>query len=164
MNYTIHDSPVGALLLARDEAGLREIRFDKGSGFDIPDEWRRNDRALSDVRRQLREYFAGRRTEFDLALAPKGTEFQQSVWQRLLTIPFGATVSYLDIAKQLGKPGSIRAVGAANGANPIPIIIPCHRVIGSDGSLTGYGGGLENKRLLLKHEGVEVDEQVGLFP
>ena len=157
------DSPVGSLLLAKDESGLREIRFKKDSDFDIPVDWTRSDKGLADVRRQLVEYFNGTRTTFDLPLAPEGTEFQKNVWQALTQIPHGTTVTYLDIANKLGRPGSVRAVGAANGANPISIIIPCHRVIGSDGSLTGYGGGLENKKWLLKHEGVEVHGQMALF-
>jgi len=103
---------------------------------------------------QLNEYFHGGRKSFDLPLAPEGTPFQQAVWKELLRIPFGQTRSYGDVAKRLGRPTLTRAVGAANGANPIPIIIPCHRVIGADGSLTGYGGGLEIKSKLLAHEGV----------
>jgi len=105
------------------------------------------------VIRQLREYFDQRRRSFDLVLAPSGTEFQQAVWQALQTIDCGDTISYAELARRIGKPTAVRAVGAANGRNPIPIIIPCHRVIGSDGSLTGFGGGLEVKRALLAHEG-----------
>jgi methylated-DNA-[protein]-cysteine S-methyltransferase len=163
MKHRVIQSPIGPLLLARDDEGLREIRFGKGAPFAIPSDWTRDDAALEDVTAQLDEYFAGRRKAFDLALAPAGTGFQRSVWSALLTIPFGRTVSYLDVARTLGRPGSVRAVGAANGANPIPIVIPCHRVIGSDGSLTGYGGGLETKTWLLRHEGVEIGGQVGLF-
>lgn len=157
------ESPVGPLLLAKDEGGLREIRFRKGADFEIPIDWARSDRALADVRRQLKEYFEGTRATFELPLAPEGTEFQRNVWDAVLSVSHGRTASYLDIADQLGKPGSVRAVDAANGANPIPIIIPCHRIIGSDGSLTGYGGGIENKKWLLRHEGVEVGGQMGLF-
>jgi methylated-DNA-[protein]-cysteine S-methyltransferase len=103
----------------------------------------------------LKEYFAGKRTEFeDLTLAPAGTTFQLSVWQALLQIPFGATRSYADIARAIGNPKGVRAVGLANGRNPIPVIVPCHRVIGSNGSLTGFGGGLPTKKWLLAHEGV----------
>jgi methylated-DNA-[protein]-cysteine S-methyltransferase len=105
---------------------------------------------------QLTEYFAGNRTSFDLPLAPEGTEFQRRVWSELRTIPFGETVSYLDIARSLGDTNAIRAVGAANGKNPIAIVVPCHRVIGSDGKLTGYAGGLWRKEWLLRYEGVAV--------
>jgi methylated-DNA-[protein]-cysteine S-methyltransferase len=105
------------------------------------------------LRGQLAEYFAGRRQDFDLTLAPKGTEFELSVWEQLRRIPFGETRSYGEIAQAIGRPGAARAVGRANGANPIPIVVPCHRVIGSDGSLTGFGGGLEAKSRLLEIEG-----------
>jgi methylated-DNA-[protein]-cysteine S-methyltransferase len=108
---------------------------------------------LPEVRRQLGEYFAGRRRDFDLPLAPRGTDFERRVWEALLAIPFGETRTYAEIARAIGHPDACRAVGRANGRNPIPIVIPCHRVIGSDGSLTGFGGGLDLKRLLLEHEG-----------
>jgi methylated-DNA-[protein]-cysteine S-methyltransferase len=108
----------------------------------------------SPARRQLAEYFAGHRRVFDLPLAPRGTPFQRAVWQALGTIPFGGTCSYADVAERIGRPGAARAVGAANGRNPIAIIVPCHRVIGRDGSLTGYAAGLARKRRLLDHEGV----------
>jgi methylated-DNA-[protein]-cysteine S-methyltransferase len=116
---------------------------------------------LPEVRRQLEEYFAGRRRTFDLPLGPEGTGFQQRVWKELLAIPFGETRSYFDVARSLGQPTATRAVGAANGRNPISIVIPCHRVIGSDGSLTGYGGGLPAKQYLLEIEGLRTPE---LFP
>ncbi|MEP6769217.1 MAG: methylated-DNA--[protein]-cysteine S-methyltransferase [Acidobacteriota bacterium] len=106
-----------------------------------------------DVRRQLAEYFEGQRTSFDLPLAPAGTVFQRRVWEELVRIPFGERLTYGELARRLGRPAAFRAVGAANGANPIAIVIPCHRVVGSDGSLTGYGGGLPLKRWLLDHEG-----------
>jgi methylated-DNA-[protein]-cysteine S-methyltransferase len=105
------------------------------------------------AKQQLADYFAGKRREFDLPLAFEGTDFQKLVWQQLLTIPYGQMISYQDLAKEIGKPDAVRAVGAANGQNPIAIIAPCHRVIGSDGHLTGYGGGLWRKEWLLKHEG-----------
>jgi len=105
-----------------------------------------------DVVDQLREYFAGKRTTFDLALIPQGTEFQVKVWNELRRIPYGETISYKQLAERIGKPKAVRAVGAANGANPIPIVIPCHRVIGNDGSLTGFGGGLPLKKRLLELE------------
>ncbi len=109
---------------------------------------------VAEAIRQVSEYFLGTRREFDLHIALEGTDFQQLVWQQLLTIPFGHTVSYQDIANAIGKPRAVRAVGAANGRNPISIVVPCHRVVGSDGSLTGYGGGLLRKEWLLRHEGL----------
>ena len=106
------------------------------------------------VAAQLREYFAGTRRDFDLALAPRGSEFQRRVWEELSRVPYGATISYAELAARVGRPGAARAVGRANGTNPIPVVIPCHRVIGADGSLTGYGGGMPLKRALLTLEGV----------
>jgi methylated-DNA-[protein]-cysteine S-methyltransferase len=117
--------------------------------------WVRDDDALAEAVHQLREYFAGRRTEFELALRPRGTEFQQRVWSLLREIPYGATTTYGALALELGNPRSVRAVGLANGRNPLPIVVPCHRVIGADGSLVGFGGGLERKRALLALEGVQ---------
>ena len=143
-------SPIGDLTIYVDSHGaLRAIDFgDTTRKTRAP----RDARACALVRKQLEEYFAGTRREFDLELRPLGTEFEQQVWHALLRIPFGATVSYGEIARGLGPDTSPRAVGSANGANPIPIIIPCHRVIGADGSLTGYGGGLHIKARLLAHE------------
>ena len=140
-------SPIGPLTLAFDDAGaLVSIDFGKkhSGGSDVG----------ADAVNQLEEYFQGRRREFNICLAPHGTPFQLAVWNELLKIPFGQTRSYGDVARALGRPTSTRAVGAANGANPIPIVIPCHRVIGSDGSLIGFGGGLEIKARLLEHEGL----------
>ena len=111
---------------------------------------------------QLQEYFAGRRKTFDLPLAPRGTDFQCSVWRALSAIPWGAVCSYADIARAIDKPTAVRAVGAANGRNPLPIVVPCHRVIGSDGSLTGFAGGLDMKRKLLALEGSLEDRQAGM--
>jgi methylated-DNA-[protein]-cysteine S-methyltransferase len=108
---------------------------------------------LDKTEKQLKEYFAGSRTTFDLPLEPSGTDFQLSVWELLRKIPYGVTTSYGELARRLGEPKASRAVGAANGANPIPIIVPCHRVVGSKGELTGFGGGIERKRWLLEHEG-----------
>lgn len=108
---------------------------------------------FADLKAQLGEYFTGGRRTFDIPLAPRGTSFQRAVWNALLAIPYGATVSYGELAFRIGKPSAVRAVGAANGANPIPVIIPCHRVIGANGSLTGYGGGIERKQWLLALEG-----------
>jgi methylated-DNA-[protein]-cysteine S-methyltransferase len=119
---------------------------------------------LQRARAQLLEYFAGRRRTFELPLAPNGTEFQQAVWRELQAIPFGETRSYTDLARRLGRPGAARAVGAANGQNPIPIVLPCHRVVGADGSLTGYAGGLAMKRWLLAHEGAAPAGDSPLLP
>ena len=117
-----------------------------------------SDPVLSEAARQLTEYFAGERTEFDLPLRPIGTDFQQRVWRALCDIPFGQTWSYGELAEHIGKPTASRAVGLANGRNPISIVIPCHRVIGANGSLTGYGGGIERKRWLLSHESGAVED------
>jgi methylated-DNA-[protein]-cysteine S-methyltransferase len=149
--YTTVDSPIGQLVLVADDAGVREIRL-PGVGTDVPAGWQRSDTALTAVRDQIRAYFAGDLSRFDLRLAPEGTPFQTRVWNALLEIPYGETCSYRDIAHAIGRPTATRAVGAANGQNPIAIVIPCHRVIGSDGSLTGYGGGLHVKAQLLALE------------
>jgi methylated-DNA-[protein]-cysteine S-methyltransferase len=144
-------SPLGDLQVAVDDRG-RLLRIDfPGHHCALPDE-ERNAHRCAHVLAQLREYFAGERTEFTLELAPAGTEFQQRAWRALLDIPFGGTASYAQQARRIGSPAAVRAVGAANGRNPIPIVVPCHRVVGADGSLTGFGGGLEAKRLLLEHE------------
>ena len=161
---TTVESPCGPLLCVVDEAGaVVRIEFSGKEGRDSPKMTERlRDRGIevvedpgrtAEVRRQLEEYFAGRRREFDLTLAPRGTPFELAVWEELKKIPFGETRSYGEIAATLGRPGSARAVGRANGANPIPIVVPCHRVIGADGSLTGFGGGLEAKSRLLEIEG-----------
>ncbi len=153
MRFTTIDSPVGPLRLVADDAGLRQLEFQEGrTPGPVPSEWRQDARALAPVVRQLEEYFAGRRKVFDLDLAPAGTEFQRRVWERLLEIPYGETISYGTLATRIGNPKASRAVGLANGSNPIAIIIPCHRVIGSNGTLTGYGGGLPTKQKLLELE------------
>ncbi len=153
MFYSYMDSPVGRLLLAGSRHALKIVGFSQGSrarGTEIG--WERFDEPFRRVKRQLGEYFDGQRRTWDLALAPDGTDFQRAVWQALMSIPYGTTRSYRDIAEQIGHAKAVRAVGAANGANPIPVIIPCHRVIGADGSLTGFGGGLDKKRYLLDLE------------
>ncbi|MCH8141384.1 MAG: methylated-DNA--[protein]-cysteine S-methyltransferase [Proteobacteria bacterium] len=153
MFYTYVASPLGQLMLAGDGNQLQVIGFPMGSqarGAD-PD-WERNDAPFATAKRQLNEYFDGKRREFELDLAPAGTPFQLSVLDELKKIPYGETCSYRDIATAIGNPKAVRAVGGANGSNPIPIVIPCHRVIGSDGSLTGFGGGLASKRFLLDLE------------
>ncbi|MEO5937879.1 MAG: methylated-DNA--[protein]-cysteine S-methyltransferase [Sphingomonas sp.] len=153
--YTIHPSPVGKLKLVASDAGLaailwendREDRVPLGAMAEQPDH-----PVLVEAKRQLDDYFGGKRRQFDLPLDFHGTDFQKSVWAALLTIPAGETRSYAAIAAQIGRPSACRAVGAANGKNPISIVAPCHRVIGSDGSLTGFAGGLEGKKFLLELE------------
>ena len=155
IDYQYIDSPVDPLLLAADEHGLRLIEFHtpRHPMARIAD-WREGDNAvLQATRMQLEEYFAGTRTRFELPLAPHGTAFQKEVWHALADIPYGQTISYAQLALCVGKPTAMRAVGAANGRNPLPIVLPCHRVIGADGSLTGFGGGLPTKQFLLELEG-----------
>ena len=160
MLYRYIDSPIGRLLLAGDCAGLKVIGFPQGKGrVEIDTHWESCSDCFNEAETQLAQYFAGRRRQFELQLAPTGTEFQLQVLQALQTIPQGETRSYLDIARQIGRPQAVRAVGAANGRNPLPIVIPCHRVIGADGSLTGFGGGLDAKRFLLELEGVNLAQQ-----
>ncbi|WP_374013720.1 methylated-DNA--[protein]-cysteine S-methyltransferase [Pseudoxanthomonas koreensis] len=152
--YRDIDSPVGTLTIATGDAGLHAIEFPADRWFLPRDGWQRGDHPLLDrARAQLDDYFAGRRRVFDLPLAPQGTPFQRQVWFALATIAFGRTVSYAQLAAQLGRPTATRAVGAANGRNPLPIVLPCHRVIGANGALTGFSGGLPTKRFLLELEG-----------
>ena len=148
-------SPVGPLRLAASEDGLCLIEFpDPRHPWRADAGWRDGDSdVLAETRRQLDDYFAGTRRDFDLPLAPRGTPFQLGVWRALATIPYGTTISYRELAERIGQPSAMRAVGAANGRNPLPIVVPCHRVIGADGSLTGFGGGLPTKRFLLQLEG-----------
>ena len=151
--YEIVSSPIGKLLLIADGHALVEMRFaGTWETSDIAPDWQRGGELLGRVTAQLGEYFEGQRREFDLPLLPEGTEFQHRVWHTLRAIPFGVTISYAELARRLGEPSAIRAVGAANGRNPIPVIIPCHRVIGSDGSMIGFGGGIELKKRLLQLE------------
>ena len=153
LDYTWMATPVGRLLVAGDDQGLRYVLFKAGRAAVGPRPgWRENRTRLGEAVRQLQAYFAGELRRFDLPLAPEGTVFQQRVWQELLRIPYGETISYGELARRIGKPTGSRAVGLANGANPISIVIPCHRVIGSTGRLTGYGGGLKNKEWLLALE------------
>jgi methylated-DNA-[protein]-cysteine S-methyltransferase len=149
MFYAHWESPVGALTLAGDESGLRQLLF--RARPPEPD-WIEDRAAMAEAVRQLHAYFGGELEAFDLVLAPKGTPFQLSVWKRLCEIPFGETISYGELARRIGNPKACRAVGLANGLNPIAIIVPCHRVIGSNGKLTGYGGGLPIKEKLLALE------------
>lgn len=154
--YTEVASPLGTLLLTAEDGALTGAHF-PGQKHDRPrqPDWRRADDepVLAAAHRQLAEYFAGRRPRFELPLAPRGTPFQQAVWQALLAVPFGRTSTYGLVATAIGRPTAVRAVGAAVGANPIGIIVPCHRIIGGDGSLTGYAGGLDRKVKLLALEG-----------
>ena len=157
--YATMPSPVGELVLATQGAGLTHVempvhgaapRREHTSAFDPG--WRRDDALLADALGQLSEYFAGTRRTFELALSPRGTPFQLKVWEALRAIPYGTTISYGELAARIGNRNASRAVGLANGRNPIAIIVPCHRVVGAGGKLTGYGGGLDNKRVLLDLE------------
>jgi methylated-DNA-[protein]-cysteine S-methyltransferase len=152
-SYTVMSSPIGSLLLAGDSGGLRLVHFATGRRPKSPNpDWEEDKVPFKEVIRQLEAYFKGILTDFDLPLALDGTDFQLLVWRNLQKIPYGETVSYGQLAKKIGNPTAARAVGLANGSNPIPIIIPCHRVIGSNGDLTGFGGGLPVKKKLLALE------------
>ena len=153
MYYCYFDTPIGELLLAGETDSLMMIGFPKGAMRRDPEaDWIYNEEPFENTRVQLAEYFSGERKVFDLPLLLSGTEFQVSVLEALQDIPYGETASYGDVAKRIGRPKAVRAVGAANGRNPIPIIVPCHRVIGSSGDLTGFGGGLDTKAALLRLE------------
>jgi methylated-DNA-[protein]-cysteine S-methyltransferase len=153
------DSSIGRLLLAGDGESLTHVGFQSGPRPMRPAAgWIADAAPFRTAVAQLEEYFAGKRRRFDLPLAPRGTEFQRRVWRALTEIPYGKTLSYGELARRIAKPSASRAVGLANGANPLPIIVPCHRVIGADGSLTGFGGGLPIKRKLLALEGTAADE------
>jgi methylated-DNA-[protein]-cysteine S-methyltransferase len=153
MSYTTMKSPIGCLLLAGDEGGLRLVHFATGRRPRSPQrDWIEDRTPFKEVIRQLEAYFLGKLQDFDLPLVLDGTEFQLLVWRNLQKIPYGETISYGQLARRIGSPHSARAVGLANGSNPIPIIVPCHRVIGSNGDLTGFGGGLPVKKKLLELE------------
>jgi methylated-DNA-[protein]-cysteine S-methyltransferase len=153
MTYTCFDSPLGPLLVAGRNGELMHIGLPEGRSAVRPaPTWQREDDAWREAKRQLAAYFAGTLTTFELALRPEGTPFQQQVWRALRDIPYGETRSYGQLAAAIGRPTAVRAVGRANGCNPLPIVIPCHRVIGSNGTLTGYGGGLAAKQWLLDLE------------
>jgi len=156
MWFDAFDTKIGVLTVAADAGGIRHVLFPENRYGPDRQEWKRDATALREAREQLLEYFDGRRTRFDLPLAPVGTPFQVKVWNALARIPFGSTWSYRDLAANVDAPKAMRAVGAANGRNPLPIVLPCHRVIGADGSLTGFGGGLPLKKFLLEHEGAEM--------
>ena len=163
--YTHAESPIGRLVLVGTDDGLRAIEFPEARGGRPPDPaWVPDRGRFADALEQLAAYFRGALRRFDIMLRPEGTPFQQRVWRALLDIPYGDTVSYAEVATLIGQPAAVRAVGAANGRNPIPIVIPCHRVIGSDGRLTGYGGGLAVKEALLALErGTSLPRQGVLF-
>ncbi len=150
LNYCLYNSPVGKLLLAGDMDGLQRIQFE--CNIQIDENWQENKKRFVEVIQQLDEYFSKKRKTFDLKLNPQGTEFQKQVWNRLEQIPFGQTKYYGQIAQEIGNPKASRAIGMANNKNPIPIIIPCHRVIGKNGTLTGFASGLDIKQQLLNIE------------
>lgn len=154
MNYCYLETPIGSLLIAGGRDAICRIEFPRNGEARRPaDGWSETaSGAVGAAARQLSEYFSGARTEFDLPLAPEGTEFQRTVWRRLQDIPYGETIAYGELARRVGNPKASRAVGAANGANRIPIVIPCHRVIAANGKLTGFGGGLPIKEALLSLE------------
>jgi methylated-DNA-[protein]-cysteine S-methyltransferase len=171
VSFTTIDSPLGPLLIAASDAGLTALYFETRRHPPATDGWAplgtadtAAARTIAAARAQLAEYFAGTRTTFARPLAAAGTPFQRRVWDALRAIPFGATVGYAALATALGDARATRAVGAANGRNPISIIVPCHRVVGADGSLTGFGGGIERKRWLLDHERDVVARRVGAVP
>ena len=163
LTYDVVAAPIGRLIVASDGSAVAGVWMANASPSD--DQWERQrgtDGVLAEARRELLAYFDGRLRAFRVPLAPNGTEFQRRVWTALTQIPYGTTISYADLARRIDNLTAVRAVGAANGRNPIPIIVPCHRVIGSDGSLTGFGGGLDRKRWLLHHEGALAGGQAEL--
>ena len=157
IRYARFASPLGPMYATAEDDGITHVEFvgAKYAPEESPD-WLEDPHApdLAACGAQLAEYFAGKRTEFDLRVAPRGSEFQQRVWKEIARVPFGETISYAELARRAGAPGQARAAGAATGRNPVSLVIPCHRIVGSDGSLTGYAGGLERKRELLELEGV----------
>lgn len=153
MFYDIIDTPLGRMTLVGNERALIHIDLpDAKRPLSITADWRRDPKRFDEERRQFESYFDGSSKAFDLPLAPHGTPFQKEVWQALCDIGYGETISYAELARRIDRPRASRAVGLANGANPLAIIVPCHRVIGANGSLTGYGGGMDAKRWLLDHE------------
>ena len=163
MRYSTMESPLGRLLFAGRQGNLELISLPQGKGSMAPKaDWIEDRNAFTAAMEQMQEYFARKRRRFELVLAPRGTDFQLRVWWALAEIPYGETVTYGELARRLERPSASRAVGAANGSNPLPIVLPCHRVIGADGSLTGYGGGLEAKRFLLDLEGASLPRQLSL--
>ncbi|OMC53549.1 cysteine methyltransferase [Mycobacterium sp. IS-836] len=163
ISYRTIDSPIGPLTLAGHGSALTNLRMVDQTYEPKRTDWSADPEAFTDAVDQLGAYFAGELTDFDLELDLRGSEFQQRVWKALLTIPYGETRSYGEIAQQIGAPGAARAVGLANGHNPIAIVVPCHRVIGASGGLTGYGGGLDRKRTLLELEKRRTSANLTLF-
>ncbi|WP_166612030.1 methylated-DNA--[protein]-cysteine S-methyltransferase [Kineococcus indalonis] len=161
--HALLPSPLGELTLARDERGLVGVWYPDHRGGVPADLGARDDAAFADAAAQLAEYFAGGRTAFDLPLAPRGDAFDQRVWAALRRVPHGTTVTYGELARAIGGPGHAQAVGAANGRNPLSVVVPCHRVVGADGTLTGYAGGLWRKRFLLALEEPDADAAGRLF-
>jgi len=164
VNYSYLDSPIGSLLIAGDADAIHRISF-PNHGKPVPPEagWQQSPRGpVAEAMRQLREYFSGHRSVFDLPLAPEGTALQRAVWRGLQKIPYGTTISYGELARRVGNPKASRAVGSANGANPLPIVIPCHRVIASDGGLGGFGGGLSTKETLLALEHKALEQRASI--
>ncbi|GAA5316203.1 MAG: methylated-DNA--[protein]-cysteine S-methyltransferase [Candidatus Pelagadaptatus aseana] len=165
MFYDIFDSPVGDIIVVQDQQGLRYVDFQDGpSPLAIAPHWQRDPHPCQAAKRQLTQYFAGNRQQFDLPIAPQGTDFQQRVWALLAQIPYGELATYGQMANRLQQPSASRAVGMANGRNPIAIILPCHRVVGSSRKLTGYRGGLAIKETLLKLEGIKITDQTVVEP
>ena len=152
--YDQFESPQGTMLIAATDKGLAGVYFKGQKHFPKQRQWQRDARhpVLRQAKRELSEYFAGKRTRFSVALDPQGTAFQRSVWKQIARVGFGATLTYGELAKRAGHPGSARAAGAATGRNPLGIVVPCHRILGANGSLTGYAGGLARKRALLRLE------------
>ncbi|MGA8143123.1 MAG: methylated-DNA--[protein]-cysteine S-methyltransferase [Candidatus Acidiferrales bacterium] len=163
--YTHYESPLGTMLLAADERGLRLISFAAAKRPEVPQpDWRKDSAPFQETIRQLHAYFEKELKHFDLPLSLVGTDFQLRVWRTLQTIPYGETTTYGELACRIGNPRASRAVGLANGSNPIPIIVPCHRVIGANGGLVGYGGGLSNKKALLFLESRQADFELVYSP
>ena len=165
--YSFYSSPIGDLLLTSDGDALTGLHMVQHKGVSAPRPqpgWQRDDSAFQAVHEQLDAYFAGKLRNFELPLRMDGTPFQRLVWEELRGIPLGATSSYAELASRIGRPGASRAVGAANGRNPIAIVVPCHRVIAADGTLGGYGGGLDRKEWLLRHEAAMLGNENGMQP
>jgi methylated-DNA-[protein]-cysteine S-methyltransferase len=161
--YDIMPSSLGDLLILSSEKGIKSIQFSTGKEFSVDDTWVHKPEELKQVRLQLDEYFSGERSTFDLSLDPEGTVFQKQIWKELCNIPHGQTCTYQDIANAIGKPNACRAIGMANSKNPILIVVPCHRVIGKNGKLTGYAGGLHNKARLLEIENIDFKQSPTQF-
>lgn len=162
MRYDYLETPHGRMLLVANDAGLSGVYFVGQKHYPRPDgTWKRDAQALRQAKRELQEYFAGKRKSFDVALAPEGTAFQRAVWRQIARVSCGETITYAELARRAGRPGAARAAGAATGRNPVGVIVPCHRIVGSNGSLTGYAGGLPRKKALLALEGARAATSTG---